>query len=99
MLVYLAVVSAAHRDGELVADFPIQSLGLRKAQMVGVGGCAAADQAGLLCHKSKMVFVAQATDLSDRKTRDFIVPAARRRQLGFGRPAGGRARYACPRFS
>jgi hypothetical protein len=63
----LPVVGAAHRDGELVANLAVQSLGLRKAQVVSIGRRAAADQAGLLCHKAQVVFVTQATDPGDRE--------------------------------
>ena len=46
--VYLAMMAAAERDGELVADLAAERRCLRKAQMMGIGGPAAADEARLL---------------------------------------------------
>jgi hypothetical protein len=46
--VNFAVMPPAQGDGELVADLAPKSAGLGKAQMVGIRGLPAADQAGAL---------------------------------------------------
>jgi hypothetical protein len=46
--VSLAMVSATQRDGELVADLTTECAALGKAQVVGIRGLPAADQAGAL---------------------------------------------------
>ena len=51
----LAMVSAAERDGELIADLATKCPPLRKPQMMGIRGLAAADQARLLGHLSDML--------------------------------------------
>ena len=53
----LAMVSAAERDGELIADFATECPPLREPQMVGIRGLAAADQARLLGHLSDVLSV------------------------------------------
>ena len=59
----LAVVAPAQRHGELVADFSPERAVLREPQMMGIGGSAPADQAGLLNHELDMVFVTEAARL------------------------------------
>ena len=46
-LMQLPMMTAAERDGELVADFETEGSGLRKPQMMRIGWLSAADQAGL----------------------------------------------------
>ena len=64
-LMNLAVVSAAERDGELVADLATERLRLAKAEVMRVSRLAAADQAGLGGNKSQMSLVAKAFWLSE----------------------------------
>ena len=49
--VQFAMVSAAQRDGKLVADFEAKTAGLRKPQMMGIAGLASADEARLFGHE------------------------------------------------
>ena len=50
-IVQLAMVDAAERDRELVADLLAHGARLRKLQMMGVGRRPTADQTGLGCDK------------------------------------------------
>ena len=52
-----AMVQAAERHRELVADLPAQSAWLREAQVMCVRGLPAAHQAGLRGHKGQVVLV------------------------------------------
>ena len=63
MPVQLAVMDTANRNGELVADLAAERPRLGKAQMMGVGGGAAAHHAGLRGHELAMVLVAQPNGL------------------------------------
>ncbi len=62
-MVHLAVMSAAERHGELIADLDAETAGLREAKMVGIAGLPSADQARLLGDKSQVGFIAQAPQL------------------------------------
>jgi hypothetical protein len=53
----LTMVSATQRDRELVADLAAQRRRLGKAQMMGIGGTAAANQARLLGYRFDVVTV------------------------------------------
>jgi len=53
----LTMVSATERDRELVADLAAERRCLGKAQMMGIGGAAAADQARLLGYRLDVVTV------------------------------------------
>ena len=53
--VQFAMMRAAKRDGEFIADLLPKAARLRKAQMVRVAGLAAADEAGLFGHKAQML--------------------------------------------
>ena len=55
--VYLAMVPAAEWNGEFIADLAAECSTLRKAKVVGVRRPAAANQAGLLGHKSNVISV------------------------------------------
>ena len=55
---HLTMVSATERDRELVADLAAERRCLGKAQMMGIGGAAAADQAWLLGYRFDMFSVA-----------------------------------------
>ena len=55
--VHVAMVAAAERDGELVADLSAQRAALGEAQVMGVTGLPAADQAGLLCDEPEVIAV------------------------------------------
>ena len=63
MTVKFAVMATAERHGELVADLAAERPALGKAQVMGVAGFAAADQAGLLGHKAHVVAIADAPRL------------------------------------
>ena len=62
-----AVMRAAQRDGEFIADLAAEGPRLQVAQMVRVGLFAAADEAGLLRDKAKMLAVAIAPRRRDRE--------------------------------
>ena len=57
MAMDFAVVAPAERDGELVADFAAECAALGEAQVMGVAGLPAADQAGLLCDEPEVIAV------------------------------------------
>ena len=59
MPVQLAVMQAAYRDGELVADLAAERPRLGKTQMVGISGRSAANHAGLRGHELSVVLVTQ----------------------------------------
>ena len=59
----LTVVAPAQRYGELIAHFSPERAVLREAQVMGIGGSAPADQAGLFNHEFDMVFVTKAARL------------------------------------
>src|ERR1700679_1376691 len=59
----LAMMAAAQRHRELVADLAAERTRLCKTQMMRVGRRAATDQAGLLHHEAKVLAVAKATRL------------------------------------
>ena len=85
--VQFAMMRAAQRDREFVADLEAESAGLRKPQMVGVGGLPAADEAGLFGHEPQMLLVPQPFALG--QGQDAFVDAgvafvARRRRVRFG---------------
>jgi hypothetical protein len=69
MTMKLAMMTAAKRHGELVADLATKCPALRKAQVMGVGRFATADQTGLLRHKAHMVAIADAPRLGMRENR------------------------------
>jgi hypothetical protein len=64
-LMQLPMMTAAERDGELVADFETKRSGLGKTQVMRIGRLPAADEAGLRGHKPQMGFVAQPLGLGD----------------------------------
>jgi glycerol dehydrogenase-like iron-containing ADH family enzyme len=51
------MVNATERDRELVADLAAERRCLGKAQMMGIGGTAAADQARLLGYRFDVVAI------------------------------------------
>ena len=59
------MVAAAQRDGELVTRLAAKRPRLRNAQVMGIGGLAAADQARLVGDKSQMVLIADAPRLGE----------------------------------
>ena len=63
--VQFAMMTAAERDGELIADLHADGPRLGKAQMVGIGWLPAADETGLRGHKLKVSLVAQPLGLGD----------------------------------
>ena len=63
MTMKLAVMTAAERHGELVADLAAERPALGKSQVMGVAGLPTADQTGLLRHKAHMVVIADAPRL------------------------------------
>ena len=67
MPVKLAVVGAADRNGEFIADLAAERAKLGKAQMMGVGRRATAQQAGLAADELAVVLVAQADCLGRQR--------------------------------
>src|SRR6516162_3484296 len=63
----LTMVSATERDRELVADFAAERRCLGKAQMMGIGGTAAADQARLLGNRFDVIAIANAPQRRQRQ--------------------------------
>jgi hypothetical protein len=61
----LAMMTAAERHGELIADFETQGSGLRKPQVMRIARLPAADEAGLRGNKPQMGFVAKTPRLGD----------------------------------
>jgi len=59
----LAMMSPAQWHGVLIADLAAKRAALRKAQVMGVARCAAADQAGLPGNELDVLAVAQAPRL------------------------------------
>ena len=59
----LAMMASTECDDPLVADLSSKCAALRKAQMMGIGRCAAADEARLGRDKSEMIFVPNAMRL------------------------------------
>ena len=93
MTMKLAMMAAAERHGELIADLAAERPALREAQVMGVAGFAAADQTSLLRHEAHMVAIADASGLGMGKNRFVDGLAAGlpswvrriRRHNGFGR--------------
>jgi hypothetical protein len=77
-----AVVSTTERHRELVAGFSAERARLYEAQVVGVRGLAAADEAGLLGDVSKVLPVAVATRGGERE--DALVDALAIILVGWG---------------
>jgi len=63
-LMQLAMMTAAERYGELIADFETERSGLGKAQVMRIGRLPAAHETGLRGHESQMGFVTQPFGLS-----------------------------------
>ena len=63
MSVDLAVMEATNRHGELIAHLASKRLGLGKAQVMRVCGCAAAHEAWLVRDEDAVLLVAQADGL------------------------------------
>jgi hypothetical protein len=63
MAMNLAMMASTECDDPLVADLSAKCGALREAQMMGIGRCAAADEARLGRDKSEMIFVPNATRL------------------------------------
>ena len=56
----LAMMAAAERHGELIADLATQRAWLGKPKMVRVGGRATANQTGLVCDEPHVLAVAKS---------------------------------------
>ena len=65
--VHLAMMSSTQGDGELIADLAAECPALRKAQVVGIRGLTAANQARLLGHMSDVIAVANPARLRQRQ--------------------------------
>ncbi len=65
--VHFAMMAAAQRHGEFVADLAPERRGLREAQVVGIRGPAAADQARQFGQRSDVIAIAQAPRLRQRQ--------------------------------
>ena len=63
----VAVMTAAERDGELVADLAAEGAALCEAQVVGVAGLAPADQARLLGDMPDVIAVADPARFRERQ--------------------------------
>ncbi len=61
------MVSPTQGNGEFIADFATKSAVLREAQMMGIRGPPAADQARLLSHEFDVDLVTAATRLRVRE--------------------------------
>ena len=95
-----AVVGAAERHHEFVADLAAERPRLGEAQVVRVGRLAAADQAGLLGDEPQVLLVAVALGLRQRE--HALVDAGRRFVNGITRSVGrngGRWRIRGARLS
>ena len=66
---HLAMMTAAERDREFIADFSAQSRGLCKTEVMGIGGAAAANQAWLLGDRFHMLPVADPSQHNQRQDR------------------------------
>ena len=75
-----AMMPAAEGDRELIADLAAERTGLRKSEVVGVRGLAAADETRLLGDIAQMLPVAIAPRGSDRE--DALVDALRLIRVG-----------------
>ena len=100
----LAVVQPAKGDGEAVADLAPHRPPLGKLDVMGIGGTAAADEAGLMGHEAQMVAIALAhrlTNDGDNRMGWFGAPSTRLlhvRFLGLGAVFyGALAKLAEPR--
>jgi hypothetical protein len=62
MAMELAMVATAERDSELVADLAAQRPALGKAQMMGIAGLPATNQAGLLGDMPEVLAIANPPD-------------------------------------
>src|ERR1700687_4174717 len=65
--VILVVMDGAKRDRKLVAYLESQPSGLRKTDVMGVGGCAATDETGLPTNKPQMLFRTMAFRFCERQ--------------------------------
>jgi len=81
------MVHPAERHGEFVAGFAAERARLQVAQVVRVGWLAAADEAGLLPDKAKVLAVAVAPWRGNREhalvDADGLIGARRRRPARF----------------
>jgi hypothetical protein len=88
-----AMVSAAERDRELVADLAAERTALGEAKVMGVAGCAAANQAGLLRDVFDMLAVTYAARLGE--SQNALVDAVLLAPLGICAPSrNGRCPFA-----
>jgi hypothetical protein len=81
----LAMVSAAERDGELVADLATERPALCEAEVVGVGRLPSADQAGLLRDVTEVIAVADTPRLGEGECGFVDAFAVSERALPFTR--------------
>jgi hypothetical protein len=86
----LAVVGAAGRDRELVADLADQCARLGEAQVMGVRGAPPADQAGLLGDELKGGFVSDAARLREAQAA-FVDGNGTGQDVGVTRRCTGRS--------
>ena len=61
------MMPAAHRDGELIADLAPKCTALREAQVMGIAGLAATDQAGLMSHMPDVLAIPHPARLRERQ--------------------------------
>ena len=93
---HLAMMHPAERHRELIADLATERPGLREAQMMGIGGLAAAYDAGLCRDKFAVMLVAQPARFGRHGIRFKINGRSgarggnRRASDGGGRAGGGR---------
>ncbi len=71
----LTMVSATERDCELVADLAAERRCLGKAQMMGIGGAPAADEARLLGYRLDVVTVTDPPGC--RQSQDALLDESR----------------------
>ena len=65
--VELTMMPAAQRDGELIADLAAKCTALREAQVVGIAGLAATDQARLMSHMPDVLAIPHPARLRERQ--------------------------------
>jgi hypothetical protein len=86
----LAVVDAAKRHRELVADFAAERSRLCGAQMMGIRGLPPTDQAGLRGDEFKVLLVADAARLADCQHAFIDATTAARSVVDLSARAPGR---------
>ena len=88
-LMQLPVMTAAERDGELVADFEADGPRLSKAQVMRIARLSAADKTGLRGNEFEMRLVAKTLGLGDGEDALIDLPWHKAGRCGNNRATGG----------